>query len=393
MCQPGLAYRPAPTILNGGQSMNVLHLISGGEVGGSKNILLALVKGMGDSEVKNIIVCFIRGRLYEEAVEMGLDVRLLEQRKRFDLSIVSRIMDICENENINIVNCHGGRANFVGYFLKRKYRAKYVTTVHSDYKEDYKGNKYKTLIYSNINRMALNAFDYYITVSDNFKDMLINRGFDKDKIFVVYNGIDFKREGNDFNKKDIIENYNLKDAGQYVTMVARFHPVKGHRVFLEACKAVLENFKDVCFILVGDGAVKNEMEEYARELSINESVKFVGFQKPDDFLGLSSFTVLTSFTESFPLAILESAAYKKTVVSTDVGGISRLIKDGENGYLVKPGDSLELACRMVCLLKNPDTAAKFGERLYGKASKNYSLESFTERYLEIYNSVLAGRDK
>jgi L-malate glycosyltransferase len=373
--------------------MNILHLISGGEVGGSKKHLLTLVKSMEDNDVKNMIVCFMRGSLYDEAVKMGLDVRLVEQRKRFDLSIVARIKDICEKKNIVIVNCHGGRANFVGYFLMRKYKAKYVTTVHSDYKEDYKGNKYKTLIYSNINRMALNAFDYYITVSDNFKDMLINRGFDKDKIFVVYNGMDFKREGNNFNKKDIIENYTLKDAGQYVTMVARFHPVKGHRIFLEACKAVLENFKDVCFILAGDGAFKSEMEEYARELNIDKSVKFVGFQKPDIFLELSSFTVLTSFTESFPLAILESAAYKKTVVSTDVGGISKLIKDGENGYLVKPGDSLELACRMIYLLKNPQVAEEFGERLYEKASKNYSLESFTERYLEIYNSVLAGRDK
>jgi glycosyltransferase involved in cell wall biosynthesis len=387
--------------------MNVLHLISGGEVGGSKNHLLTLVNNMKKEEAKNIIVCFIKGSLYEEAVKMGIDVRLIKQSKRFDLSIVSKIKEICEKENIDIVNCHGGRANFIGYFLKKKYKAKYVTTIHSDYKEDYKGNIYKTLIYSNINRLVLNSFDYYITVSDNFKSMLVDRGFDERKIFVVYNGIDFTKKGtvnNKFTYKDNLINGEINgdstqqfessdsqfETVQYVSMIARFHPVKGHKVFLDACKIVLENFKDVIFILVGDGELKNELVEYVKQLEIAKNVCFVGFQKPDDYIAMSSFTVLASFSESFPLSILESAAYRKTVVSTDVGGISKLIENGENGYLVKVGDSKDMAEKMLDLLNNPEKAKEFGNKLYIKASTNFSIENFRDSYLEIYKKILTG---
>ncbi|MEG0370968.1 MAG: glycosyltransferase [Clostridium sp.] len=158
--------------------MVVLHIISGGELGGSKKHLLTLVKEMESRDSKNIIVCFIQGELYKEAKEMGLSVYLVKQQKRFDLSVIKKIKDICIDENVDIINSHGGRANFLCYFIKKIYSSKYITTIHSDYESDYKGNYYKSFIYTNINKIALRSFDYYIAVSQSFKDLLVKRGFD-----------------------------------------------------------------------------------------------------------------------------------------------------------------------------------------------------------------------
>lgn len=370
--------------------MNVLHIISGGEVGGSKKHLLGLVNNMDKGKCKNIIICFIKGKLYEEAIELGIDVRFVEQNKRFDLSAVNKVMDICKLEEIHIVNCHGGRANFIGYFLKKKYPAKYVTTVHSDYRDDYRGNKYKTLVYCNINKAALKSFDYYITVSQSFKDMLVERGFDREKIFVVYNGIDFDRDINAMSRDKIVEKYDLGKSNHYVSMIARFHPVKGHRVFLDACKEVVNNFKDVRFILVGAGELEENLIEYVQNLKLDQYVKFVGWQTPDEFIYISDFTVMTSYTESFPLTILEAAFYKKTVISTDVGGIPMLIEDGINGCLIKPGDSLSLAQRMLELLLDGDITRSLGEKLYIKAKENYSVKNLVSSYIDTYDVVIAG---
>lgn len=368
--------------------MGVIHIISGGEVGGSKNHLISLAAAMKARNEKSIIVCFIEGQLYREAREMGLDIRLVKQSKRFDLSIVSQIKDICEAEGVDIVNCHGGRANFIGYFLKGKYRAKYVTTVHSDYRDDYRGNFYKTLIYSNINKFVLKSFDFYITVSDEFRKMLVDRGFDSKKIYVVYNGIDFGRKLPELGREEIIEKYGLRKSGHFVSMVARFHPVKGHKIFLDACRKVTERFKDVTFVLVGDGGIMKEMMEYAEEIGISDSTCFTGFKKPDELLYISDFSVLASYTESFPLVILESAACRRTVISTEVGGVPQLIEDGVNGYLVPVGNSHVMAERMTALLENSEACRDMGERLYLKASENYSIDNLVESYLEIYKSML-----
>lgn len=370
--------------------MNVLHLISGGEVGGSKNHLISILKNMDKAKHNNIVVCFIEGKLYNECLEAGIDIRLVKQNKRFDMSVVSRIKEICQSENIDIINCHGGRANFVGYFLKKKYSGKYVTTIHSDYKGDYRGNAYKTLVYSNINKFVLKSFNYYITVSRDFKNMLITRGFNEKNIFVVYNGIDFNFERTIKSNESIISEYGLNSASHYVSMVARFHPIKGHRYFVDACKKVIEDFKDVDFILVGDGETLNEVKNYTIKLGMEKYFDFVGFRKPDDFLKLSDFTVLTSYSESFPLALLESTAYSKTIIATEVGGIPDLIDDGINGYLIKPGDTAGLADRMVELLQDSEKAYVFGRKLYEKAFSNFSIERLVESYIHIYETILVG---
>jgi L-malate glycosyltransferase len=370
--------------------MKVLHIISGGEAGGSKNHLLALASNINNDDIKIVIVCLMEGELYREALEMGLDIRLIKQNFRGDLTIVNKLRKLCMDEDIDIVNCHGGRANFLGFFLKIRYEAKYVSTIHSDYKKDYLGNAFKTSVFSNINRQVLRIFDNYITVSDNFKDMLVERGFKIEKIHVVYNGMDFESDIDEFSRNDIIMKNGIMGAEHYVSMIGRFHPVKGHTVFLDACKQVLSEFQNVIFILVGDGELKSALKKYAEDAGIGNRVYFAGFKKPDEYIYISDFTVVASYTESFPLVILESAFFEKTVISTDVGGINKLIQDGVNGYLVKPGDSEVLAEKMLELLRDDNLSYYFGKRLYEKARSNYSIENMVNNYIRIYKDIDGG---
>ncbi len=69
-----------------------------------------------------------------------------------------------------------------------------LTTIHSDYKLDFKDNFYKKIVYTGLNSVALKRFDYYIAISNTFKEMLVSRGFKEDKIFTVYNGIDLESQ-------------------------------------------------------------------------------------------------------------------------------------------------------------------------------------------------------
>lgn len=365
--------------------MKVLHIISGGEVGGSKRHLLSLAANA--KSFKNIIICLMDGDLYREGLEMGLDIRLIEQRGRFDFSIIDEIKKVAVKEDVDIINCHGGRANFLGMFLKKIINKPFVTTIHSDYLRDYEGNPFKTLIFSRINAYALKSFDYYIAVSKDFKNMLIDRGYDEEKIFVVYNGIDFDEVYN-FDYDEIIEKYDLPRNKKFVTMVARLHPIKGHQFFFQAAKNVLKECPDTMLLIVGDGPIRNQLERYVEEYDIADSVVFLGFQKPDEFLYISRFTCLTSRSESFPLSILESAKYKRTVVSTMVGGISDHVENGNNGYLVEYGDVKDLTEKMLNLLKDDLKCIEFGKRLYDKARQFYSIERFVEGYKTIYEKIM-----
>ena len=79
-------------------------------------------------------------------------------------------------------------------FLKHKINKPIITTIHSDYRLDFKDNFYKRVVYTAINSIALRKLDYYIAISNSFRQMLVERGFREDKIFTVYNGIDMEGE-------------------------------------------------------------------------------------------------------------------------------------------------------------------------------------------------------
>ncbi|MEG2972619.1 MAG: glycosyltransferase family 4 protein [Clostridium sp.] len=368
--------------------MNVAHIISGGEVGGSKKHLLSLAEEMKIRKTKNIIICFIKGKLYEEALRLGLDVYLVTQSKRFDLSVVGKIKEICSDNNVDIITSHGGRANFICFFLKKTYNARFITVIHSDYESDYKGNNYKTFIYTRINKMALKSFDYYIAVSESFKNLLINRGFNGDKIFTIHNGIDVNAKLSTLSREEIITKHSLPIYDRYISMVARMHPIKGHKDFFNALESISHKLHNTCILLVGDGDYLDSLKEYLRNMKIKDNIVFLGFKSPEDFYNICDFTVLTSHSESFPLVILESGLYNKTVIASNVGGIGEIIRDNYNGLLIEPGNKVSIASAIEYLIDNKEARESMGNNLHNDILNKFSIKALGDSYEKIWNNIL-----
>ncbi|MEF9953319.1 MAG: glycosyltransferase family 4 protein [Clostridium sp.] len=368
--------------------MIVAHIISGGEVGGSKKHLLSLVNEMKSRETKNIIICFIKGSLYEDAIKLGLNVYLVNQSKRFDLSVVNKIKDICIDNSVDIITSHGGRGNFISFFLKKTYKAKYITVIHSDYESDYKGNSYKTFLYTKINKMALKSFDNYIAVSESFKNLLVSRGFNEDKIFTIYNGIDTDEKLSNLSREEIINKYSLPVFDRYISMVARLHPIKGHKDFFDGLEIISHKLQNTGILLVGDGDYQESLKEYIKNKNIENNIVFLGFITPDDIYKLSDFTILTSHSESFPLVILESGLYNKTVIATNVGGIGEIIKDNYNGLLVEPRNPSNIAEAVSYLIDNENDRENMASQLHKDVLEKFSVRALGDLYENIWNKVL-----
>ena len=179
--------------------MKVLHLISGGDTGGAKTHVFALLSKLKDmADVK--IVCFMKGVFWDELQNIDVKSELIEQKSRFDLSVVDRLVEIC-SEGYEVIHCHGARANFIGTFLGKKVKIPMITTIHSDYLLDFDGF-YRKLVYTSLNVWALKKFKYYIAVSSNFKEMLVSRGFRPNSIHTVYNGMDYSGEMSYVSKEE-----------------------------------------------------------------------------------------------------------------------------------------------------------------------------------------------
>lgn len=372
----------------GEKQLKVLHLISGGDTGGAKTHISALLKGL-NRMIHASIICFIEDTFYEDLYKAGVPIKVFKQKSRSDLSVIKRLVDEIEKEDYDIIHCHGARANFIALFIKNRVKKPFVTTIHSDYKLDFKDNFYKRLVYTTLNQVALKTFDYYIGVSHQFRDMLIERGFKRDRIFVTYNGIDPYSIEEHLNKYDFLERHGIEYNGQVIVgILARLDEIKDHGTFIEAARLVLQE-EDVLFLIAGEGADGEYLKELVKKYDLEDNIKFIGFVKdPYSFLNAIDINTLTSLSESFPYVILEGAKMKKPIVSTEVGGINRLVVDGEGGFLIQVGNAAVLKDRLLNLIRNPEIRETMGEKLFKAVEDKYSYNAMAKSHLEIYKNIL-----
>lgn len=369
--------------------MKVLHLISGGDTGGAKTHIISLIKGI-DKLIDAKVICFIKDVFYDDAKSSGINIEVYEQKGRADMSVIRRLVEEIEKEDYDIIHCHGARANFNAMFLKRKIKKPLITTVHSDYKLDFKDNIYKNIVFTTLNKFALNRFEYYIAISDTFKEMLVSRGFNKDKIFTVYNGIDMEQELNYVSKKEFLDRYKINDQGRTIVgIIARLDQVKDHETFIKAASSLLKERDDILFLIAGDGNDKKRLISLVEDFGLRDKIYFLGFVKDQySFFNTIDINTLTSLSESFPYAILEGAIMKKPIISTDVGGLSQLIQQGNNGYLIAVGDSENLANKINILANDKDKLKDMGENLYNKVRDNFSSDSMAKEHVKIYEEII-----
>lgn len=368
--------------------MKVIHLIGGGDVGGAKVHVLSLVKELGKHiDVK--IISLRPGKFADDARDMGIDVEVVKSANI--INDIKKVIDIVKRGEYQVIHSHGAKANMISLITRKFLKLPTVTTVHSDYRLDYMHSLPKQLTFGTINSIALRHINYYIGVSENFRKMLVERGFNPENIFTVYNGMDFNKPLKSYSRKEFSDKYNLglKDDDIIVGIAARLYPVKGIDTLIDAAKTVLEKNPSIKFIIGGDGEDRKYLERKAASLGLSKNVFFVGWlDDPYELMSIVDISVLTSISESFPYSILEGARFKKATVSSNVGGIPDLIENGKNGYLFKPGDSNKLAEHLLELAADSNKRKIMGEKIYEKACSQFSLEKMCQTQLNIYRNIL-----
>jgi len=377
--------------------MKVLHLISGGDTGGAKTHVHTLLSGLaGKIQVK--MVCFTEGPFAQEARELGIDTLVLPSRNFFkNLNILTRMI---QEEGFDILHSHGSRGNMMSAILGRRTGLPTVSTVHSDYRLDYLGRPISRLTYGTINTIALRRVKYRIGVSDAMVDLLIRRKFDPERLFPIYNGLDFSPQTPAVSREEFHRSVGLEsdENSVVVGIAARLNPVKDIATLIRGFALAHRDFPDLRLLIAGDGEEMTRLKALAAELGVQREVCFAGWiTDTTSFYHAIDINTLTSISETFPYALTEGARVSLPTVSSKVGGVSYLINHGYNGYLFEPRDEKALAGHLLALARDPELRKTLGQRLYEKGAREFSLEATTQRQQEIYETILRyeknGRDE
>lgn len=374
--------------------MRILHLISGGDTGGAKTHVLTLLTNLKKLNIDVELLCIMEGVFTKEAKELGIPVTIIPQVRRYDMSATKKVMEYINKSGCDLVHCHGARANYIAMFIMNKVNVPMITTLHSDYKLDFKGDIRKRIIYTPINAIALRRFDHILTVTNAFKDMLIKRGFKKEKLEVIYNGCDFNKELSIVPKAEFMSRLGIKydNNKKYIGIAARLQAVKGVEIFLEAAKILCGRTENAEFIILGDGDLMLQYKKFVRDNRLEDRIYFGGHISEEflmnSFYNAIDINTLTSYSESFPYALLEGARQKKATVATAVGGIVEMIEDGRTGYLVPSGDYNALAGKLERLINDEWVRNSLGNAFYEDAKARFSVESMALTHKKIYEKIV-----
>ncbi len=208
------------------------------------------------------------------------------------------------------------------------------------------------------------------------------------KLVKIPNGIDCNNTFNQqkFDRSAQRSELGLKDDELAVFFVGRLSSEKMPDAFLEAAGKVVKNPKNqkVRFFVIGDGLMRAEIEDKIGKIN-SENIKYLGYQSDvAKYLSAGDIFVLPSMIEGFPLSILEAMAMKMNVIASDVGAISDIIKDGKDGFIVKPASVEEIAANIEKLNQDRDLLHKVAENARKVVESNYSTEVLGEKYSSLY---------
>lgn len=370
--------------------MKIITLISGGDVGGAKTHVLSLLQELS-KVITAELICFREGDFAAEARQLGISTEIVNSGRLF--SDVSALRKRIVEGGFDIIHCHGSKANFIGSMLRKSLKIPVITTVHSDPRLDYMGRPAAKLIYGTINALALRRLDYYVGVSDAMTELLISRGFPPERIFTIYNGLDFTEDSKQFDRRAYLAKLGI-DADTCVVagIAARLNPVKDIATLIRGFAEAQRESENLRLLIAGDGEEREMLENLAKELGVSDKVSFLGWlEDMGAFYKALDINTLTSLSETFPYALTEGAREWLPTVSSSVGGVPYLIDSGANGLLFPAGDYKTLGKHLAALAKDPDLRRKMGQRLGKKARECYSLEATRNTQLKIYETVLRRR--
>lgn len=286
---------------------------------------------------------------------------------------------------IEIINSHWIiPQGFIGALVKKLTRVKkHIVTIHAGDISLLERLPFKKEIFAFIIKNS----DFLVFVSQYGKNRL-------KKIVRSDLAEEFERKTKIIPMGIYIKNFqrnNNHHCVKTLLFVGRLVEKKGVKYLLRSIPLVRNKIPNIKLTIVGDGPSRESLENLAKKSAITDHVDFVGFktgQEKINYFHSSGILVVPSIqtergdVEGLPVVIMEGMAAGKPIIASNVGGISEIVRENENGFLVKPESPDHLAEKIVHLLNSPGTAEQMGKASFLLA-KSYGWDEIGAKYLQV----------
>jgi N-acetyl-alpha-D-glucosaminyl L-malate synthase BshA len=366
----------------------VLHIM---QVAGAEVLVNETIRRLGP-RIDPIVFCLDGvGILGERLLADGVPVIAYGRRPGLDLAVSRKMAADVRSHHIDVLHAHQYTPFFYSAMAARlaSPRPRVIFTEHGRHYPDVVSAKRRW-----INRVVFDrlADDVNAVCEFSARSLAEKDGFRGDRIHVIPNGIDAPKYGPATDVLGLRMKLGLDSSRKYVACVARFHPVKDHRTLIDAFAIVAAAHHDADLLLVGDGALRAELEQQCRDLGLSSRVHFLGVRHDvADLLRAADVFALTSVSEAASITLLEAMGSGLPVVVTCVGGNPEIVRDGVDGLLAPRGDAKAIASALVRLLDQPELATQLGSSGAARVQSTFRLDQTVDKYYELYSMLANAR--
>jgi glycosyltransferase involved in cell wall biosynthesis len=322
----------------------------------------------------NHLLCHPDSPLEEAARGIRIRTSPITMRNEIDFRVVVPLRRLLGGGRYDILHFHTKRAHALSFWLGRPPQGlKRVVTRRMDY--PMRRNWYERCLY---NRKV----DGVVAISEKIAALLIEGGVQREKIRVIYSGVDIASFE---NRSESTE----RKSGPVVGMLAALEERKGHRFLFEAAAELKRQGRRLHYKIAGDGPEREKLRELAAALGLQEEIEFVGFVSDvAAFLASIDLFVLPSLFEGLGVAALEAMAAGRPVVATEVGGLSELVEDRRTGLVVPPGDAHALARALHELISRESLMRELGENGRRRVAERFTMERMARQNEAYYYELI-----
>ena len=342
----------------------------------------------------------------KQMIELGIPVFEVDIRSslKTDNFIKKRLIDIkgiidlsklYKTGNYDIIHLNLLRARFLG-------RVAHLLAKNSPIVSTIRGPDLDNPFYYVLEKSTYWIDEGTAVISKDVMDYVLDKGIKYKNIEVIYNGIDIEK----FDKIPVKKWYLYDELEiprdiKLVGMVAWLYPnnIKGHEDFLKAAKIILDERKDVRFVIVGGNPYrqynyKEQLINLTKDLGIERYVYFLGtrYDIPNVLDSLACLVLPSRVREGFGMVLIEAMARRIPTIGTDVGGIPEVVENGKTGVIVPPGDIYSLAEAILKLISEPERANTMGILGRERVERMFTVEIMAKNYEKFYQGVLNKND-
>lgn len=383
--------------------IRVMRIIARLNVGGPAIHVTLITEAMQSPDFENTLVCGHIGEhegdmayLAEEYGITPIYIAALERELAplRDVVTLFKLWQLIRRMRPDVVETHTAKAGFVGRIAA--WLAGVPVRLHTFHGHVFHGyfSPAKTRLFLWLERLTAQLSDRLVTISPSLRDELVHTYHiaPAEKFAVVQLGLDLKPFADTPRKTgDFRAQFNIPSNAPLVGIVGRIVPIKNHALFLNAAQRVREDIPNAHFVIVGDGELRANVEAQVSALSLQEAVTFTGFLRDlrPVYADMDAL-VISSDNEGTPVSIIEALAAGVPVVSTAVGGVPDLLKQGAYGRLTPPGDAEALANAISAALRNGiDNRQAIQEEIIAQ----YHISRLVADLSTFYRDLLAAKRK